>query len=166
MPHIVSLNVSTGGVPKLPVAEAHVGVGGVSRDWQRNRKYHGGPDRAVCLYAMERIEALAAQGHPIVPGAIGENVTLAGIEWGLVAPGVRLRLGSDVLLEITSFTTPCRTIAGAFADGRTFRVSQKVHPGWSRLYARVLAEGVVRVGDPAALVAPPSRDGSLVENVR
>jgi MOSC domain-containing protein YiiM len=137
------------------VPESRVDAGGVSGDWQKNRKHHGGPDRAVCLYSMERIDALRGEGHPIAPGAIGENLTLAGLEWERLVPGVRLRVGADVLLEITSYTTPCRTIAGAFADGRSTRVSQKLHPGWSRVYARVLAAGTVRVGDPVALVAAP-----------
>lgn len=156
-PRIVSLNVSNGGVPKLPVPESHVGVGGLSGDWQKNRKLHGGSDRAVCLFSMERIEALVGEGHPIRPGAIGENVTVAGLEWERLRPGVRLRLGDGVLLEVTSFTTPCRTIAGAFADGRTGRVSQTLHPGWSRVYARVLVAGTVRVGDPVVLDAAAPR---------
>ena len=151
MPRIHSLNASDGGVPKLAVAEAQVTVAGLSGDWQKNRKYHGGPERALCLYALERIEALAAEGHGVAPGALGENITVAGLAWENVVPGVRLRLGRDVLVEVASYTKPCRTIAGFFADRRPVRVSQKHHPGWSRVYARVLGEGVVRRGDPIAV---------------
>jgi MOSC domain-containing protein YiiM len=151
-PRVVSINVSNGGVPKLAVNEARVDVAGLSGDWQKNRKHHGGPDRAVCLYSMERIEALRGEGHPIAPGSIGENLTLAGLAWERLVTGSRLRVGGDVLLEVTSYTVPCRTIAGAFVGGRSVRVSQKLHPGWSRLYARVVAPGAVRVDDPVALV--------------
>jgi hypothetical protein len=35
-----------------------------------------------------------------------------------------------------------------------YYISQKVHPGWSRLYARVLAEGIVYEGDLAAIETP------------
>ena len=52
-----------------------------------------------------------------------------------------------MLLEITSFTSPCKTIRRSFIDGRFVRISQKVHPGWSRVYARVVTEGNVAIGD-------------------
>lgn len=153
---VVGLSRSTGGVPKLPVARATVGLNGMEGDRQRNRKYHGGPDRALCLYSAELIEALALEGHPIAPGATGENVTLVGIDWRLVQPGTVLALGA-VRVEVTAFTWPCKTIMGAFADGDFTRISEKVHPGWSRVYARVLAGGDLCVGDPCAIVA--SADG-------
>jgi MOSC domain-containing protein YiiM len=122
----------------------------MSGDCQRNLKYHGGPDRALCLYSLELIEALAAEGHPVGVGTTGENVTISGIEWGEVAPGVRLRLGADVVIEVTAYTKPCRTIQGTFSGRRFGRMSQKANPGWSRVYARVLAGGLVRAGDPVS----------------
>lgn len=141
-----------GGVPKLPVAAALVTAAGMAGDQQRNLKYHGGADRALCLYAVERLDALRREGHPIAIGTTGENVTVGGIDWALVVPGARLALGAAVLIEITSFTRPCRTIAGSFLGGRTGRVSQRTHPGWSRVYARVLAGGTVHEGDEVGLV--------------
>ena len=121
MASIYSLNISSGGVPKLAVPESLVTFAGLTGDWQKNRKYHGGPERALCLYALERIEALVAEGHRVGPGALGENVTVAGLAWDEVVPGVRLRFGRDVVVEVASFTKPCRTIAGVFADGRPVR---------------------------------------------
>jgi MOSC domain-containing protein YiiM len=47
---------------------------------------------------------------------------------------------------------PCHKIAASFADGEFHRISQKLHPGWSRVYARVLAQGMVRLGDEVVLV--------------
>lgn len=142
-------------MPKLPVSESVVLVGGLEGDWQKNRKHHGGPDRAVCLYALERIDALRAEGHPITAGAVGENVTTQGLDWTQVVPGVRLQLGSRCVLEITSFTEPCRTIRHAFADGRSERIAQDRHPGWSRVYARVITEGEVRTDD-SIMILPPA----------
>jgi MOSC domain-containing protein YiiM len=144
---IVQVNVSKGGVPKLPVAEAKVGPLGLDGDQQRHSDIHGGPARAVCLYAIERIEALAAEGHPIAAGSAGENVTVRGIDWDAVIPGARLRLGREVLLEITSYSPPCKSNARWFAGGDFNRINQKRHPGWSRMYARVLAPGTIRPGD-------------------
>jgi MOSC domain-containing protein YiiM len=150
-----SINVSDGGVPKLPRPHAQIRASGVEGDRQADRVFHGGPDRAVCLYSLELIEALQGEGHPIVPGAIGENLTIQGVEWIDIRPGARLEFG-DVLLEVTRSTTPCHKIAAAFADGEFTRVSQKVHPGWSRYYARVLREGLVTTGDRLVLAPPAS----------
>ena len=144
---VVSLNRSHGGVPKSAIEEARIGADGMEGDRQRNLKYHGGPDRALCLYSAERIESLRAEGHPVAAGTTGENLTIAGLDWPRVAPGARLRIGDDVQIEITSFADPCRTIRGSFIGGRSGRISQKAHPGWSRVYARVDVPGVIRVGD-------------------
>jgi MOSC domain-containing protein YiiM len=141
-----SINVSNGGVPKVPRREAVVGPGGLQGDTQRDFRYHGGRDRAVSLYSLELIEELQAEGHSVVPGSIGENLTIAGVAWAGFVPGARVRVG-EVLLELTSYTAPCRNIAPSFLQGDFSRVSQKIHPGWSRLYARVLREGTVRTGD-------------------
>lgn len=145
-PRVHSINRSAGGVPKRPVESATIDENGVEGDWQTDRKHHGGPDRAVCVFALEVIEALAAEGHPIFPGSTGENLTISGLDWPAVQPGDRLAAG-EVELEVTSFTSPCRTIAGSFSDGRQKRISQKLFPGWSRVYARVLRPGLVAVGD-------------------
>ena len=151
---VVSINRSNGGVPKLAVTEAMVTRQGLEGDRQRNRLYHGGPNRAVSLYAAELIDALRREGHPIEPGTAGENVTLAGLEWRVIRPGAQLRLG-EVELEITSYTAPCKNIAKSFIDMDFTRISQKLHPGWSRVYARVLREGPLRVGDSAELLSEP-----------
>ncbi|HSE57279.1 MAG TPA: MOSC domain-containing protein [Nitrospiraceae bacterium] len=146
------INISDGGVPKLPVAEAMITVDGVSGDRQRNRSVHGGRDRALCLFSLERIESLRQEGHTIYPGASGENLTLVGLNWSAVRPGDRLRIGETVELELTSYTTPCRYNAHWFLGGDYGRISHKRHPGWSRLYAKVLREGLVRQGDRVDLV--------------
>jgi MOSC domain-containing protein YiiM len=152
---LVSINTSNGGVPKRRVADAKVSLLGLLNDAQNDTKGHGGPERAVCVYSLERIRALQAEGHPIDVGTAGENVTVEGIDWGLVVPGARIRLGDEVLLEVASFTDPCKTIRESFIDGRFVRISQKLHPGWSRVYARVLSEGEIRFGDPVE-VSPPT----------
>ena len=148
---IFQLNISAGGVPKLAVREGQVNELGLVGDEHRFPDIHGGPERALCLFSLERIVELQAEGHPIFPGAVGENITIAGIDWQQVVPGVQLALGEEVLLEITSYTSPCNTIPASFADGQYQRISQKAHPGWSRVYARVLNGGQVRVGQPVKL---------------
>ncbi|MGE0550248.1 MAG: MOSC domain-containing protein [Kofleriaceae bacterium] len=145
---IVQLNRSPGGVPKLPIPEVWIGTLGLEGDGHNHPKHHGGPERAVSLFALEVIEALRAEGHPIAPGSTGENVTVSGLPWATIISGTKLQLGGDVVIEITRPATPCKLIAGSFADRDSDRISHKLHPGDSRLYARVLQEGRVRVGDP------------------
>ncbi|MBK8275120.1 MAG: MOSC domain-containing protein [Nitrospira sp.] len=146
-PHVHQINISDGGVPKLPVLEAKVSEQGLDGDRQRNLKFHGGPDRAVCLYSLELIERLQDEGHPIDPGATGENLTLSGLNWDEVYPGVRLTSGPELQLEVTSYTTPCHHNGRWFRDEDFSRIAQKLNPGWSRVYAKVLRGGIVRPGD-------------------
>jgi MOSC domain-containing protein YiiM len=149
---IVQLSVSPGGLPKRAVPAARVTRLGLEGDAHRNLAHHGGPERAVCLFPLEAIQGLVAEGHAVTPGALGENVTVAGIDWRAVVPAVQLLLGERVLVRVTSYTSPCFNLAPLF-QGRAFsRVSQKRHPGWSRVYARVLVEGVLHAGDSARLV--------------
>lgn len=150
---VYQLNISRGGVPKLPIAEAQVMTLGIAGDWQRDQRNHGGPDRALCLYTLEEIMRLQAEGHPIFPGSTGENVTLEGVPQEAILPGARLQIGAEVVIEVTSYATPCKEITASFADGDFTRISDKMHPGESRVYARVLATGYIRAGEPVTLMA-------------
>ena len=147
MGYLQQISVSNGGVPKWPVPKARVRAAGVMGDRQGSPKIHGGRDQAVCLFSLEVIEALQAEGHSIASGSSGENLTVSGVEWSKIQPGSRLRVGETVQLEVVSYTAPCEHNARWFLDGDFSRISQKKHPGWSRVYARVLTEGEVRQGD-------------------
>ena len=148
---IHQINTSMGGVPKLPVPSAVVTFEGIQGDYHNDRN-HGGPLAALCLYSLEQIKHLQAEGHPIYPGSVGENITLAGIEQSALVPGARLLLGDAVEIELTSYTTPCKNITRSFADGDFTRITQKLHPGESRVYARVLRGGTLRPDEPARLL--------------
>ena len=148
---VESINMSRGGVPKTAVFEALITEEGLDGDRQRDRRFHGGPDRAVVLYSLEVIRGLQAEGHSIAPGAAGENLTVSGVDWTRVVPGACVRVGG-VLLQVTKYASPCEKISEYFVDGNIARVSQKQHPGWSRVCARVVEEGLVRIGDEVTLV--------------
>ncbi|HEY7654828.1 MAG TPA: MOSC domain-containing protein [Methylomirabilota bacterium] len=149
---IVQISLSSGGVPKRAVPAARVTALGVQGDAQRDREHHGGPDRALCLFSAERIRALQTEGHPIAPGSIGENLTIEGVDWNVVTPGSYLRLGQEVIAQVTRYTAPCVNITASFLDRDYSRVSQKRHPGDSRVYARVLREGSLTTGDSVQLL--------------
>ena len=152
---VAAINISNGGVPKRRVSGAQVSRLGLENDTQDDKKNHGGPDRAVCMYSLERIRSLQTEGHPIDIGTVGENVTVEGVDWERVVPGVTIKIGEQVLLEVASFTNPCKTIRASFIDGEFIRIAQKLHPGWSRVYARVLREGQIRFGDPVEVSPTP-----------
>jgi MOSC domain-containing protein YiiM len=151
-PHIHQLNASGGGVPKEPVLFGEIGRRGLAGDRQREVRLHGAPWQALSLWSLEVIEALQADGHPIRPGAAGENVTVARLDWAAMAPGVQLRLGDQVLVEITAYATPCKKNAQWFSDGDFKRVLHDRNPGTSRLYAAVLETGTIAPGDPVEVV--------------
>ncbi|MGQ0848685.1 MAG: MOSC domain-containing protein [Actinomycetota bacterium] len=143
---VVQVNSSRGGVPKLPVADARVLFMGLEGDNHHDRRFHGGPERALCLFSLDVIEALRLEGHPIFPGAAGENITVSGVDWSTVRPGTRWWIGDRVEIEVTGYTTPCEKNAAWFVDGDFTRMGQRQHPGSSRVYARVLSEGQVAAG--------------------
>lgn len=161
---VLSVNVSPGGVPKLPVESARVGRFGLEGDGHREETVHGGPYRAVCLFAIEAIERLQAEGHPVEPGSVGENLTTVGVEWSTLPPGTRARIGERLVIELTSDAGPCETQTHNFRDGRIARISIKTHPSDSRMYARVVEEGTARAGDPIELLPPaPGSEGSMAD---
>jgi MOSC domain-containing protein YiiM len=146
---VASVNVSRGGVPKLPIDEAWVGQLGLAGDGHNEpAPSHGGPEQAVCLYSVESIARVAADGHTTFPGAFGENLTLEGMELITFAAGDRLTIGDRGLeIQLTKRSEPCQTIAHWFAEGRIARIGSPQHPEDARWYARVLHEGPVRPGD-------------------
>lgn len=146
---VVALHLGDGGVPKRAARFVEVGYGGVVGDRQGTRRHHGAPWQALCLWSEEVIAAFAAGGHPIGPGYAGENVTIVGLRWGDVRPGVRMAIGT-VLCEVSSYAVPCRQNAEWFSDRSFDRIHHR-HGPVSRMYATVLRPGSVAVGDPVVL---------------
>lgn len=151
MGRIHQINTSTGGVPKLPIETAEVAERGIVGDEQADKVHHGSPEQALCLFSLEVIERMQAEGHSIGPGSAGENVTISGIDWEMVVPGRTMLLG-PVRIEITHYATPCSKNAQWFSDGNFNRMHASKHQGESRVYARVLDGGRLTTGDQVQLV--------------
>lgn len=149
---VVQINSSRGGVPKHEIAgPATISWSGFDVDRQDDRENHGRPWQAVCLWSADVMDQLAAEGHPIAPGLAGENITVRGLDWTAVTPGLQIRVGT-ALLETTPYSTPCSKNAPWFVGGDFRRMSHDLYPGWSRIYARVLEPGEVRAGDAIAVL--------------
>jgi MOSC domain-containing protein YiiM len=147
---VVQLSTSRGGVPKIAVDRVDVGFGGVTGDAQATRRHHGRPWQALCVWSAEVIDALAGAGHPIGPGRAGENVTVSGIEWARVRPGVVLEIGT-VRCEVMAFALPCAQNARWFCGGDV-DVMHHRHGPVSRAYALVTVPGTIATGDDVVVM--------------
>jgi MOSC domain-containing protein YiiM len=146
---LVQINVSDGGVPKRPIPSTSIGFSGLDGDRQGSRKHHGRPWQALCLWSTDVVDRFAADGHPIFYGACGENLSIRGLPWPEVRPGVRFRIGT-VLAEASLYSLPCKNNAPWFTDRDFTRIHHERGPV-SRMYASVLEPGEVSVGDEVVL---------------
>ena len=137
---LLQVNVSAGGMPKRPVDRARVTRDGLEGDRQRNRKYHGGPNRAVCLFSTELYDRLRGLGIDLEPGSVGENFTTTDIDLQRLKKGDRLQVGA-CLIEITDVRVPCRNLKQWDEDLPELIV------GFSGWVAKVVEEGEVKAGD-------------------
>ncbi len=68
----MQVNVSNGGIPKLPVAGAvWIAERGLHGDACRNLKVHGGPLQAVLIIGVEQIAEIRGLGYPVAPARAG-----------------------------------------------------------------------------------------------
>lgn len=146
-----------------PVA---VGPLGLEGDAQADRRAHGGPEKAVYLYPAEyyplwqaAFPALAAR---LVPGSLGENLTIAGIDPEAACVDDILAAGS-VLLQIAHPRIPCHKIGLVLGDDAVGRMMRD--RGWRGFQCKVLRPGTLQAGDVMTLIARPS-PGRLIADVR
>lgn len=141
----------SGGAPKPNVSTLDIRTNGCIGDYQRDKKHHGGPNRAVCIFSQDVIEDLNSEGHPIKAGDCGENIVVSGLDWNSLSPGAQLHIG-DCILRIHSDAPPCKTIRHAFTDGSFSVISYKKFPNRTRWYCSVVKEGIVSLGESVLLV--------------
>jgi MOSC domain-containing protein YiiM len=146
---VTQVSSSKGGVPKLAMASAEVDFKGVVGDEHQFRVHHGRPWQALCIFSDEVLELFRSEGHPIERGSVGENITVSGLPWSDVRPGVELRIGT-VLALVQAYAEPCATNARWFKDGEFKRMDRSRGPV-SRVYATVLEPGRVAPGDTVIL---------------
>lgn len=137
---VLAVCVSQGGIPKAPVASARVADTGVEGDKQRYA-YHGGANRAVCLFSIEDYRKLELDGvRAQAPGAYGENLLTQGLDYDRLRAGDRLQVGEDVVLEIHDVREPCKTLRSLDARFPNLML------GRSGFVCKVLHAGVARAG--------------------
>ena len=156
---VVQINLSRGGVPKLPVEEALLTPHGIEGDLQAHPAIHGGILKAVLLICAEAIDDLVARGYPLYYGAMGENLTVAGLDRRLLRSGQRFRVG-QALIELTTLRAPCSALERYGADlhkelyDAAVKAGDPSSPCWAMggFYASVIKSGHVRRRDIITLV--------------
>lgn len=148
--------IQTGIFKQSVTAALELGALGFANDVQVNRKYHGGPEKAVCAYALEHYdfwsEVLGRKllEHKLPAGSFGENFTLSGLLENQVHIGDVFQVGT-ARVQISQPRQPCGTLAARF--GIPNFVKQVVDSGMTGWYFRVLEPGTVRAGDPLELLS-------------
>ena len=157
---VVQVNVSRGGIPKLPIPEGHATAHGIGGDTCAHPQFHGGPNQAILIVCAEAVDDLIAQGYPLFYGALGENLTIRGIDHRQFRAGQRWRAGR-AWLELTKVRVPCKTL-DVYGEGRIqkavydkqVKAGDTASPLWAKagIYAAVVTPGAIRPGDPIQLV--------------
>jgi len=156
---ILQISISPGGIPKRPIPEATVTAEGILGDRWAHPDIHGGPMQALLLITSEGIDELIAQGYPLFHGALGENLTIQGLDRRQMRVGQRYRAG-QIFVELTKFRAPCTTldvygpaIKQAVYDPKV-KAGDPSTPRWGLggFYARVIKVGTLRPGDIIELV--------------
>jgi MOSC domain-containing protein YiiM len=142
-----------------------IGGSGVAGDAVCELRHHGGDDQAVYAVAREDLDAWERElGRPLPSGSFGENLTTEGLDVSGARIGERWRIGSEVVLEVTSGRIPCRTFQAHLGErGWVKRFTQKGAPG---AYLRVVEPGEIRAGDPIEIVHRPDHDVTVALQFR
>lgn len=113
--------------------------------------------RQVHLMHAELHDELTADGSPVGPGQLGENVTTRGVDLLGLPTGTRLRLGADAVVEVTGLRNPCVQIEN-FQPGLLKKVLHTAADGTvvrrAGIMSVVLVGGTVRPGDAIEVELP------------
>jgi len=142
-----------------------VSQNGLAGDEQADLQVHGGPDKAVHIYAADHYGALAARfpqprRRAWSSGVLGENLSVTGLSEDGVCLGDTWRWG-EVLLQVCQPRMPCWKIDEQMGEDGVARYIDEMHfTGW---YCRVLQAGFASEGDALELVARPALSITLAQ---
>lgn len=130
-----------------------VGFEGIPGDDIVDRRYHGGPERALCVYDVAYYGVLAAQfpkpDEPWQPGGFGENITTQDLPDTDVCIGDIYQAGS-IVFQVSQPRSPCWKLNARFGLKKLSKFVQ--HSRISGWYARILEAGEIREGDALHLL--------------
>ena len=130
-----------------------LGREGLAGDAQADRRAHGGPEKALHQYPVGHYARLA-RAFPeaaalLVPGSIGENLSVPGWDETNICIGDVFRLG-DARIQVSQPRSPCWKIDGRYGvEGMAKLIADEGITGW---YFRVVEAGSVAADGPFELV--------------
>jgi MOSC domain-containing protein YiiM len=135
---VISVNRSdTTGVKKINVFRANL-----LPSWGIEGDAHGGSwHRQVSLLAIESIEKMRAMGLNVMPGEFAENITTMGIDLMNIPVGKHIRIGEEVVLEVTQIGKECHKGCSILQE-----VGDCIMPR-EGIFARVIKGGEIAVED-------------------
>lgn len=149
------------GFYKEPVQSAvWLGYEGFRGDEQADRRFHGGSEKAVCVYPAGHYPYWRSrlEKPDLAAGAFGENLTVSGLDEVSVFIGDIFRLG-EAVVQVSQPRQPCWKLA------RRWRVkdlaAQVERTGFTGYYFRVLHHGFVREQDRLVLEQRPFPEWSI-----
>ena len=101
----------------------------------------GDGNRQISLLAEESIEKMRGKGLEVKAGDFAENITTKGIDLLKLGPGSKIKVGPNVVLEITQLGKRCHSRCEIYLT-----VGDCVMPK-EGIFARVLKGGVVKPAD-------------------
>lgn len=142
---IVSINTSAHkGTRKTPVADGHDTV--IKQFGLASDAHAGHWHRQVSFLAAESINTARARGLDVCEGDFGENFTTQGINLLSLPLGTQLKLGSEVLVEISQIGKVCHTRCAIY-----YLAGDCIFPH-EGIFGVVLQGGEVHIGDDIQMV--------------
>jgi MOSC domain-containing protein YiiM len=140
MATVLSINVSSGGIPKLPVKSCTVTFDGLDGDGRDHDK-HVTRDRAISLIDREILDQLTREGYEVPWGAVGENLTVENLDVQSLETDDRLVFSGGVVIELVEGRRPCFVLDPLGID------LKKDIVGRCGYMARVVTEGTITTGE-------------------
>jgi MOSC domain-containing protein YiiM len=97
--------------------------------------------RQVSLLSKESIDKIREKGLDVNHGDFAENLTIEGIDLAKLPIGTKLKVGSEVLLEVSQIGKVCHNRCNIF-----YTVGDCVMPK-EGIFAKVLVGGTIKVDD-------------------
>ncbi|WP_096272408.1 MOSC domain-containing protein [Paucisalibacillus globulus] len=138
------------GICKQAIEEAFLTKEGFQGDGVADLRYHGGSDRAVCVYPYEHYLLWENEFDTKLPSStFGENLTVTNMLEKDVYIGDIYRLG-EAVIQITQGRIPCSTISKR--TDKPLLLKRMVQTGFTGFLCRVLEEGIVRSNSTITLL--------------
>ena len=136
---VVSINISEKkGERKTPVQEAVIKEDfGIEGDAHASSEWH----RQVSLLAIESVRKMQEMGLDVKPGDFAENITTEGLDLLALPIGTRLKIGKDVIGEVSQIGKVCHTKCAIYEQAGDCVMPKE------GIFIRVLKSGVTKVGD-------------------